>query len=179
MLERPNPNPELDTALDLSRSDPEQAANVLRIAASYLRRQESLPTALAFFLAEAFEGAMRHASMVRGTQLLMNLNLVVPNRRQKANFEYVGMELERLLRAHVPKGKAVLQVAESFGISDASVKRKHTEYRTYKDNEAHEDSLDYEAELRHYAQQAVNLKSKKKIPSKRSKEAPPFALDKK
>lgn len=177
MLERPNP--ELDTALDLSRSDPEQAANVLRIAASYLRRQESLPTALAFFLAEAFEGAMRHASMVRGTELLMKLNLVVPNRRQKANFEYVGMELERLLRAHVPKGKAVLQVAESFGISDASVKRKHTEYLTYKDNEAHEDSLDYEAELRHYAQQAVNLKSKKKIPSKRSKEAPPFALDKK
>ena len=159
MLERPDP--ELDAALDLSRSDPAQAAQVLRIAASYLRRKESLPTSLAFFLADAFESAMRKASMFRGTELLMNLNLVVPNRRPKANFEYVGMDLERLLRAKVPKGEAILQVGETYGISVSSVKRRYKEYLAYKDIEEYADALDYEEEQRHYAQQSVIQKTEK------------------
>lgn len=175
MFERPDPG--LDTALDLSRSDPEQAAQVLRIAAGYLRRKEQLPTTLAFFLADAFDGAMKKASMVRGAELLMNLNLVVPNRRAKANFEYVGMEVERLLLANVPIGDAILQVEQTFGISESSVKRNRAKYRAYKDNEAHSDALDYEEEQRHYARQSVIQKPKKiEVRSKRSKGPPPSEL---
>ena len=42
MFERPNP--ELDNALALAESDPQQAAHVLRIAASYLKAGETLPS---------------------------------------------------------------------------------------------------------------------------------------
>lgn len=57
MFERPDP--ELDTALELSKSDPQQAAHVLKITANYLKRQEKLPSTLSLFLADAFERAMK------------------------------------------------------------------------------------------------------------------------
>lgn len=176
MLERPDP--ELDAALDLSRSDPAQAAQVLIIAASYLRRRERLPTSLAFFLADAFEGAMKKASMFRGAELLMNLNLVVPNRRPKSNFEYVGFDVDRLLKANVPKGEAILQVAETYGISESSVKRQCQEYLAHKANEEYFAAMDYEEEHRQYAQQSVISKTEEvDVRLQKPKGYPPSGLD--
>jgi hypothetical protein len=137
MFERPDP--ELDTALDLSKSDPQQAAQVLRIAARYLKAREKLPSALALFLGDAFERAMKKSTLLRGSELLVNLNLVVTHRRPKANFEYVGIEVERLLQAKVKKGKAIIQACEIYGIDESTVKRMHKKYLALK---AIEDDFD-------------------------------------
>ena len=123
MFERPNP--ELDNALALAESDPQQAAHVLRIAASYLKAGEILPSALANFLGDAFERAMKKPTTSRGSELVVNLHLEVNHRRPKANFEWVGVDVEQLLEANVPKGEAILQVGEIYEISKSTVERMH------------------------------------------------------
>lgn len=152
MFERPDP--ELDTALELSESDPQQAARVLKIAANYLKRQEKLPSALAIFLASAFERAMNKASMFRGAELLRNLNLQVDHRKLKANFEYVGMDVEQLLKEKIPKGKAIIQVGETYGISDSTVKRMHEKYLAHRRIEEDAEAIDQEQEQLHYQQRS-------------------------
>jgi LysM repeat protein len=175
MFERPNP--ELDTALELSKSDPQQAAQVLRIAASYLKKQEQLPSALALFLGDAFEHAMKKPTTSRGSQLLINLSLEVAHRRPKANFEYVGIEVEQLVQAKIKKGEAISRVGETYGIDDSTVKRMHKKYLALKASEEDNDALIYEAEQRNYVQQSA-LQDPRKIDvkGKRSKEASPSEL---
>ena len=136
--------PDLENAMELSASDPNQAAEVLRIAAKYLRGQERMPDALAHYLADAFERAMKRVSFVRGSELLINLNLKVTHRRTTANFEYVGFDLDRLLQSKVPKGEAILRVGEKYSISVATVKRMYGKYQAFKASEAEADSLLYQ-----------------------------------
>lgn len=159
MFERPDP--ELDTALELAKSDPQQAAQVLRFAARYLKRLEPLPPALAFFLGDAFEHAMKRPTTSRGSELLMNLNLDVNHRRPKANFEHVGMDVQRLVDSQVPKGEAITQVGETYGIADSTVKRMHKQYLAMKTSEAYDDKSLYEAEQRHYAKKSEIKKLRK------------------
>ena len=153
MFERPNP--ELDNALALAESDPQQAAHVLRIAASYLKAGETLPSALANFLGDAIERAMKKPTTSRGSELLLNLHLEVNHRRPKANFEWVGVDVEQLLEANVPKGKALLRVGEIYDIDTSTVKRMHKLYKDFKANEALDYQLDFEAEQRAYQPTAI------------------------
>lgn len=137
--------PYLEAAMDLSESDPNQAAEVLRIAAKYLRGRERMPDALANYLADAFERAMKRSSVVRGSELLINLHLVVTHRRTVANFEYVGFDLERLLQSKISKGEAILRICEKYNISESTVKRMVKKYQAFKASEAESDSLLFEA----------------------------------
>jgi hypothetical protein len=132
--------PDLEVAMDLSESDPNQAAEVLRIAAKYLRSRERMPDALAYYLADAFERAMKCASVARGSELLINLHLVVTHRRTVANFEHVGFDLERLLQSKISKGEAVLRICEKYDISESTVKRMLKKYQAFKASEAESDS---------------------------------------
>ncbi len=172
------PNPELDMALELSKSDPQQAANVLRIAASYLKEQQPLPSALASFLGDAFERAMKKIPMYRGSELLINLNLKARNRRPKANYEHVGVDVEQLVLAKVPKGQAIIRTGETYKLDDSGVKRMHKKYLDLKASEAQDDEVLFEAEQRHYAQQSA-IKTQRKIGVQRkgSKGHPPSDLD--
>jgi hypothetical protein len=137
--------PDLEAAMELSKSDPNQAAEVLRIAAKYLRSQERMPNALAYYLADAFERAMKRASVARGSELLINLNLVVTHRRTAANFEHVGIDLERFLQSKIPIGEAIHRVCEKYDISESTVKRMLKKYQAFKACEAESDSLLFEA----------------------------------
>ena len=115
MFERPDP--ELDNALELAASDPQQAAQVLRIAARYLKKMEPLPSALAYFLGDALERAMKKpTTRRRGSDLLVNLHLEVTHRRPKANFEWVGGDVERLVQAKITKGEAIIQYLNKVGV---------------------------------------------------------------
>lgn len=154
-------DPELDTALALAKSDPQQAAKVLRVAARYLKKLEPLPPALAFFLGDAFELAMKRPTTSRGSELLMNLNLGLDHRRPKANFQHVGMDVDRLVRSNVLKGEAIIQVSESYGISESTVKRMYKQHKVYEACEAVDDEPMYEAEQRLYQQQLTNKKLRK------------------
>lgn len=150
MFERPDP--ELDNALELAASDPQQAAQVLRIAARYLKKMEPLPPALAYFLGDAFERAMKKPTTSRGSELLVNLRLKVTHRRPKANFERVGGDVERLIQAKVKKGEAIIRVGETYKVSDATATRMHQNYLSLKAFEDGIDNLMSQEEQRAYAQ---------------------------
>ena len=154
--------PHLEAAMDLSESDPNQAAEVLRIAAKYLRSRERMPDALAYYLADAFERAMKRASVARGSELLINLHLVVTHRRTVANFEHVGFDLERLLQSKISKGEAVLRICEKYDISESTVKRMLKKYQAFKASEAESDSLLFEALQRDSVAQSVARNKPKK-----------------
>jgi hypothetical protein len=171
------PDPELNEALDLSKSNPQQAAKVLRIAAKYMKSQEKLPSALAIFLSDAFERAMKKPTTARGSELLMNLNLVVANRRPKAHFEYVGLEVEKLLQAKVPKGRAILQAGEIYGIDATTVKRMHNEFIALKASEDLKDHLFLAHEYEHHAEHSSPAKVTRKLKLKRAKDPVPSELD--
>lgn len=152
-----SPDPELDTALELAKSDPYQAAQVLRIAARYLQNHEKLPSSLAMYLADAFEKSMKKASMFRGSELLANLNLKAMNRRPSANFEHVGMEFSRLIASKIPRGLAIQQLASTYKVTDRTVERMIAEYRGHQEREASE----FVQELHHYSQKTLPQKIKK------------------
>ena len=154
--------PDLEAAMDFAESDANQAAEVLRIAAKYLRSRERMPDALANYLADAFERAMKRASVARGSELLINLNLLVTHRRTVANFEYVGFDFERFLQSKISKGEAILCICEKYGISESTVKRMLKKYQAFKDSEAESDSLLFEALQRDYAVQSMAIKKPKK-----------------
>jgi hypothetical protein len=154
--------PELEEAMNLSESDPNQAAEVLRIAAKYLRSGEVMPYALAYYLADAFERAMKRASVTRGSELLINLRLMVTHRRTAANFEYVGFDLERLIQSELPKDEAMLRIGEKYGISVSTVRRMHDKYLGFKASEAESDYLLNQELQRDYAVQSVTRKKPKK-----------------
>ena len=154
--------PDLEAAMDLAESDANQAAEVLRIAAKYLRSRERMPDALAYYLADAFERAMKRASVARGSELLINLHLVVTHRRTVANFEYVGFDFERFFQSKMSKGEAILRTCEKYGISESTVKRMLKKYHAFKDSEAESDSLLFEPLQRDYAVQSVASKKPKK-----------------
>ena len=154
--------PKLEAAMELSQSDPNQAAEVLRIAATYLKNQEKMPYALAYYLGDAIERAMKRVSVVRGSELLINLNLMVTNRRVSANFKQVGSDLERLLQSSTPKGNAILIVSEKYGISDSTVKRLYKKYQEYQAFERASDALlDQELQIDYDPQSKKKPKLKK------------------
>ena len=154
--------PNLEAAMELAESDPNQAAEVLRIAATYLKNQEKMPYALAYYLGDAFERAMKRASTARGSELLINLNLMVTNRRKSANFEHVGFDLERLLQSKISKGEAILHICEKYNISESTVKRMVKKYQAFKASEAESDSLLFEALQRDNVVQSSASKKPKK-----------------
>jgi len=156
MFERSNT--ELDNAMKLAASDPQQAAQVLRIAAGYLKKLEPLPSALALFLGEAFEMAMKRPTTSRGSDLLLNLHLKVTHRRPKANFEWVGGDVERLIQAKVTKGEAIIRVGETYEINESTVKRMHKDYLANKALEDGIDDLMLQKEQRAYAQSPTKEK---------------------
>ena len=156
-----SPDPELDTALELAKSDPDQAAQVLRIAARYLHKHEKLPSALASYLAVAFEQSMKMASVVRGDQLLINLNLKAMNRRVSANFEHVGIEFERLVATGISKGEAILQLCETYEVTESTIKRMVKKYSAYKNFEMDSDAVDLMEEQRYFVRQPIGTKNKK------------------
>lgn len=157
------PDPDLDNALDMSSVDPEKAAEVLRIAAKYLREHQRLPSSLAFFLADAFDRAMGKASMVRGSELLVNLNLKIINRRPKAKFEHVGIDLDLLFSANTSKLEAIEMVAQDYGIDASTVKRMYKKYCELKEIEIDAEALEYEENHRGQVQQQSTLKKRKTL----------------
>jgi hypothetical protein len=92
----------------------------------------------------------------------MNLHLEVHHRRVAANFEHVGFDLDQLLQTEEPKGKAILEVGEKYGISEPTVKRMYKKYQAFKASEAESDSLLYQDLNVYRAAQPVVSKRQKK-----------------
>jgi len=74
----------------------------------------------------------------------------------------VGFDLDRLLQTNEPKGKAILEIGEKYGISEPTVKRMYKKYQAFKANEAESDSLLYQDLNVYRAAQPVVSKRQKK-----------------
>jgi hypothetical protein len=156
--------PELEKAMDLSKSDPECAAEVLRIAAKYLKSSEQMPYSLALFLADAIESAMKMASMVRASELLINLNLKARNRRPTSNFRYVGHDLQVLIDRNIPKGEALAVVGEKYAVDEKTVARMYAEYLTYINWEEEQQGAWNKVMFHHTSDISSNRRKAKKSP---------------
>lgn len=90
-------NDHLLSCLSNSENDIESAAQVLLIAAKYLRSGAYMPRMLAEHLADAFEASMVKPIDSRLSSLGRELNLTVGNSRRKGNAFDIGSECEDLL----------------------------------------------------------------------------------
>lgn len=78
-----------DEAICSAEACPEKAAEVLRIAATYMRDGRSLPENLASYLVDAIDASMGKSPIDRGGALLQELSLKALNRRP-ADWENIG-----------------------------------------------------------------------------------------
>jgi hypothetical protein len=127
--------------------DPEAAAQVLMIAARYLRAGEPLPDDLAKFLADAFESAgLKPDEHSRAKTLARDLHLIAGgNRRPKASYVEVGKAVEQLVSAGDSVDKAISKYTEHFNkekskkteqISETTVGRHWRKYKNSRQKNA-------------------------------------------
>lgn len=123
-------------ALTKAESDPNEAANALRIAAEYLRAGRPLPHALAEHLAGAIEGAMAEPQAARGPALLRQLKLTAGHRRPKGDYYEVGKLFEERIEAGDSQNAAALHVVSDprfSAIEEQTAKRLWKKYRAAMD----------------------------------------------
>lgn len=107
-----------------AKANPDAAADVLLLAAKYMRRGEVLPDYVADHLAGAFEAAMRKPQKHRGKALLNELHITASNRRPADVDCYeLGKRFDQLLSKGHSESAAASQVAVEFNISESTAKR--------------------------------------------------------
>jgi hypothetical protein len=103
-----------DIPLTEAQADPEKAAECLRRAAAYLRSGKPMPSALAMYLADAFEAAMLKPIGIRAKALALELNLSALNRRPvNVDHDWLGEYLD------MSETSAKKLIAEEYGISQS------------------------------------------------------------
>lgn len=167
-------DPELLDALAKADSDPEQAAQLLRIAARYLREGKPLPRGLDVYLADAFEAAMHKPEKDRGKALALELNLSALNRRPAAYWLEVGewMSWETTPDGGRPsQNELATRAAVEFGISESTAISYYRKLLRYYEEQAKEEAEWFaemlkrkaEEEARDQAEQQLNDACKKPI----------------
>lgn len=107
-----------------AEANPDAAAEVLLLAAEYMRRGEALPVHVADHLAGAFEAAMRKPKRNRGQALLLELHITAANRRPTdVDWYELGKRFDELLSEGSSESEAGSQVAVEFKISESTAKR--------------------------------------------------------
>ena len=110
-------------------SDPQAPAEVLKIAARYLRNRERLPGNLADHLADAFEAAALKQRTHQGPALLRELGFTQGNRRPAADWRDVGAYMSQRIDDGESQNQAAENTAAHFRISESTAKRLFREYR--------------------------------------------------
>ena len=121
----------LDAAISGAPCDPEAAAEVLRLAAPYLRDLDTrgeLPLGLGKYLADAFEVAMAKPVKNRTTQLSRELHLKAENRRPKNHWDIGDLMATVIETNQISKNAAAKIVSQSESISESTAKKAHTAY---------------------------------------------------
>ncbi|SDU39205.1 hypothetical protein [Geopseudomonas guangdongensis] len=112
-------------AISRAESDPEQAAEALRLVAACLRRGEALPANLAEYLAGAIEASMGKPQARRAAALCNELHLTAQNRRPAAYWPEVGAYMTDLIEAGASQNAA----AVNFRIGEPTAVRYLRQYR--------------------------------------------------
>lgn len=110
--------------LNRVEANPDAAAEVLLLAAEYMRAGKPLPDDIAEHLAGAFEAAMCKPQKMRGKALLRELHLTAGNRRPAdVDWYALGQRFDDLVAAGNSENAAASQVGVEFGIDDSTAKR--------------------------------------------------------
>lgn len=129
-----------DYAINRAESDPEQAAEVLRLVAAYLRRGEALPENLARYLADAIEASMSEPKARRAGALCEKLHLKARNRRPSAYWEDVGRYVSDWIGFGINPTDAQNRAAVTFDISEKTAGRYYKQYTEAMEKEAAEEA---------------------------------------
>lgn len=116
---------ETSQALHYADSDPDEAARVLELAASYLKMNKEMPHELRWFLATAFELAMSQQPDKRNNALLMALKLKSPGRRpvKTQYLDHPGEAMQGLPDSGKSQNAAASQISVDYGISESTTVR--------------------------------------------------------
>lgn len=107
-----------------TEANPETAAQVLLLAAEYMRAGKPLPDDLAEHIAGAFEAAMHKPLDKRGKALLLELHITAPNcRPADVDWYDLGQSFQALINAGKNKSEAALQISVDFNVSESTAKR--------------------------------------------------------
>lgn len=124
MVKLPNIDFDAMDLLDRAEANPKAAAEVLLLAARYMREGKVLPENIAEHLAGAFEASMHKPQAQRGRALLLELHLSASNHRPADVCWYeLGQRFDELLSSGASKNATASQVAVEFRISESTAKR--------------------------------------------------------
>ncbi len=117
-------------AMQRAPSDPDEAAQLLTLAAEYLRKSKPMPHDLADFIAGAFEIAAAKQPKERARCLGHELHLTAQNRRPvKAGYLEVGQAFERMMDEGNSQNQAKECVAADFEISESTALKLYRKYK--------------------------------------------------
>lgn len=120
------PNIDFDAMDMLKRAEanPDAAAQVLLLAAQYIREGQVVPENIADHLAGAFEAAMQKPQSQRGKALLQELHITATNHRPAdVDWYALGQKFDELVNVGESQNAAASQVAVEFDISESTAKR--------------------------------------------------------
>lgn len=128
MSRLPSFDPQASEAIARAESDPDQAAEALRIAAGYLRRREVVPDNVADWLADAIDCAMHKPEAHRARALALELGLAALNWRPAADWLDVGKFMDDMIDAGANQTTAARQAAVEFNIVEATAVTYYKKY---------------------------------------------------
>lgn len=106
-------------------AEPDTAAQLLMLAAYYLRNRKPMPDMLADYLADAFETAMVKPQENRVPQLGRELNLTALNRRPLyVSWGTLDIVVKKLLNEGMSQSQAEKEAAKFCGVSTSTAKRE-------------------------------------------------------
>lgn len=120
-------------ALARAEIDQDSAAQVLLLAAEYLRAGATMPRELAEHIAGAFVSAASKTPKLRGKQLALDLYLTAANRRKKGDWYTIGVEMDLLLAAGLKENQAAAELAAQTTagdhLSESTILRRWKRYQ--------------------------------------------------
>ena len=108
--------------------DPQGAADLLLLAAEYIRSGEPLPSQLADYLAGAIEASMGKPPEHRNAAFLAELRLTNGNRRAAADWFEVGMAFDALIDSGLSQNQAKAQIAAEMDVSESTAVRMYKQW---------------------------------------------------
>jgi hypothetical protein len=124
MAKLPNIDFEAMDLLKRAEANPDAAAQVLLLAARYMREGQVVPENITAHLAGAFEAAMQKPQSQRGKALLLELHITATNQRPAdVDWYALGQRFDELVNMGESQNAAASQIAVEFGISESTAKR--------------------------------------------------------
>jgi hypothetical protein len=116
-----------------AESDPEAAAEAMRIAARYLRDERPLPMGLGDWLANALDDAALKPAPYRAKALTEALHLTAKNRRPAGDWLLLGSEFDVRMRPGSTINSVAADIAALYDIDARTAKRYWRRYQKAKE----------------------------------------------